>query len=193
MSESVDWGLWLPVIGAVSGFSAICSVGIVLYCYCRVRDNLSPVGSGGGAAHVRDEQGGLSSASRQNPIPESMNRASRVRFQGDDSSTNFPGNQSHLVKFEDAQQRSGKTAYGFVDEEVSFGTTGRIGQTILRIEDEPQIISRNNSKSRSGDTALGRVLNTQALEHQSVDGEGAGYDREDHIVDHEDGSQDVFV
>jgi hypothetical protein len=202
MSESIDWGIWLPVIGAVSGLCALCSIGIVIYCYCRVRDSLSPVGSGGGAAHVREQNQpndpsgpDLSNAFSEYP-PEPVNRtSSRVRFQGDITPTGFPRNRSQIVRIGDGQERTGKTTNGNSDEEVSFGTSGRGRQDLLSIEDEPQMMSRNDSRRRFGDTTSGGVrgIVTRA-ENRPVgsDGEGTGYTR-DHIVDHGDGSQDVFV
>ena len=174
MSDSVNWGIWLPVIGAVSGFAAVCSIGIVLYFYCSVRDSLSPVGSGGGAAHVRDQH----EQNQPTSAPESSNRtSSRVRFQDEDNSTDFPRNRSQIVRIEDGQHSTGK--YSLVnDEEVSYGTS--------------RGIKRNDSRNRLDDTSssgrnIARVDNGPVTSH----GDDTGYD--EHIIEHIDGSQDVFV
>ena len=203
MSDSVNWGIWLPVIGAVSGLSAVCSIGIVLYCYCRVRDSLSPVGSGGGAAHVREqnqpnETSGpdLSSAFSEYPSESENRTSSRVRFQGDDRSPDFSTDRSQLVSIADGQQRTSKKTHRLSDEQVSFGTTGRGRQELSMIEDEPHMRSRNDSSRRFGDTTSGdglgivRRADDRSAETYGVD---TGYARDDHIVDHGDGSQDVFV
>jgi hypothetical protein len=40
--DSINWNIWLPVVCTLSGVSAVCACGLVLYFYCRIRDNLSP-------------------------------------------------------------------------------------------------------------------------------------------------------
>jgi hypothetical protein len=202
MSDSVNWGIWLPVIGAVSGFCAVSSVGMVLYCYCRVRDSLSPSRYVGGAANVRDQQErnlppneiGTDSVSEDR---ESGNRtSSRVRFQEDDSSAAPPRNQSQII-FSGGQHRTAKNRDKVLNDE---GESGRTGREFLMIEDEPQSISQ--PRSRNDSNMIGNIAPSDGLRlydaeienrHVRSGSDDMGFPRDDHIVDHDDGSQDVFV
>ena len=48
MSGTIDWGIWLPVIASVSGVAAICSVSLLVVCYCRVKADIGFGSSGQG-------------------------------------------------------------------------------------------------------------------------------------------------
>ena len=163
MSDSINWSIWLPVIASVSGVSAICSVAIVVYCYCRIRDNLTPVTYTGGGDYMREPD----IARPQNDI----NTFSGVF--GD--SHNDAGNVSG---FDSAVQRSSTSRVKFQDGENGAGVSTRTGA---------------GSRFSRGEMALRVTDRGQSIRMLTNASEPSTHHHDNRIVEQDDGSQDVFV
>lgn len=48
--DSLDWGLWLPIICSLVGVTACCAVAVVSFCWYQLRNTLSPTTTLGRAA-----------------------------------------------------------------------------------------------------------------------------------------------
>ena len=164
MSDSINWNIWLPVICAVSGMAAICSVGIVVYCYCRIRDTLTPV------SYVEEHNFTREPEPIRNGPP-----VNRVQFPAvsDDSNTNELESvppHGRRVKFQ---------SDGSYEDEASTLTLNRnVAPRYTRGDISLRLPGAGTTDS------IGRF--TGEPDHSSL------Y-HDNHIVEQDDGTQDVFV
>ena len=43
--DAMDWGLWMPIICGLAAGAACCSLTVVFYCWCAMRDQFSSLSS----------------------------------------------------------------------------------------------------------------------------------------------------
>jgi len=174
MSDSTNWNIWLPVIASVSSAAALCSVGLVVYCYCRIRDNLTPVGYSEGHDLTREPE----------PI---RNGPSADRH-------HYPGAFNDYVDGLDSEPTNRPVSNSVVERNNPNRVKFRADEDDF-VDNGASIRMNQRRTSSRGELAL-RVA------HESPPGRNYGltnepeaptYHHDNHIVEHDDGTQDVFV
>ena len=176
MSDSINWSIWLPVIASVSSVTAVCSVGIVVYCYCRIRDDLTPVRYTGGEDYMREPE-----LAYPNTNAGMLSGAfSDAQSSGGNRSGGISRSSTNRVKFQDDDEDDDRFDAGVMIRSANssrFSRGGNVSRTMER-----------DGPGRIFDSAGG--LNSRAISEESEPG---AFHRGNHIVEQDDGSQDVFV
>mmetsp|Transcript_43921 Transcript_43921/g.68731 ORF Transcript_43921/g.68731 Transcript_43921/m.68731 type:complete len:156 (+) Transcript_43921:273-740(+) len=142
--ESVDWDVMMPVIVGLSAFSSVVAVALVTYCYCKLKDQISP-GSDysrpqgtGRRSRMIDFRSAFSGAgssediggSAESPVDNAAIRRDRVRFSFGESlanSTPEPENEEEIT--EEPPRRGGRASRGGIRRaELEVAPTQRIQQ-----------------------------------------------------------------